>query len=99
MKELRGIKSKKLEDLCNGPGKVGQSLAVDKDTMNGIDLLDGDFKIVDGGLKDFSVGVSRRVNIDYAEEWIDKPWRFYVEGNTYVSKVDFSKKPEAKKKK
>lgn len=99
MKELRGIKSKKLEDLCNGPGKVGQSLAVDKDTMNGIDLLDGDFKIVDGGLKDFSVGVSRRVNIDYAEEWIDKPWRFYVEGNTYVSKVDFNKKPEAKKKK
>ena len=39
--------------------------------------------------------MSRRVNIDYAEEWIDKPWRFFVKNNTYVSKVNF----EAKKKK
>ena len=47
------------------------------------------------------MGVSRRVNIDYAEEWIDKPWRFYVEGNSYVSKVSFKdpvKKKESKKK-
>ena len=43
------------------------------------------------------MGVSRRVNIDYAEEWIDKPWRFYVQGNTYVSKVNFN--APAKKKK
>ncbi len=78
MKKLRNIKSPKIEDLCNGPGKIGQSLAIDKDTMNGMDLLDGDFKIVDAGIEGFNMGVSRRVNIDYAEEWIDKPWRFYV---------------------
>jgi DNA-3-methyladenine glycosylase len=35
------------------------------------------------------MGVSRRVNIDYAGEWVDKPWRFFVKGNTYVSKVNF----------
>lgn len=49
----------------------------------------------------FNMGVSRRVNIDYAEEWIDKPWRFYVEGNSFVSKVNFKdpvKKKESKKK-
>lgn len=28
MKSIRNIKSNKLEDMCNGPGKVGQSLAV-----------------------------------------------------------------------
>ena len=81
--------------MCNGPGKVGQSLAVDKEKMNGMDLLDGEFKIVDAGIDNFEMGVSRRVNIDYAEEWIDKPWRFFVKGNTYVSKVNF----EAVKKK
>ena len=66
-----------------------------------MDLLEGEFKIVDAGFKAFNMGVSRRVNIDYAEEWIDKPWRFYVEGNSFVSKVNFKdpvKKKESKKK-
>ena len=89
MREIRNIKSNKLEDLCNGPGKVGQSLAINKEKMNGMDLLDGEFKIVDAGINNFEMGVSRRVNIDYAEEWIDKPWRFFVKGNTFVSKVNF----------
>ena len=66
MKSYRNIKSPKIEDLSNGPGKVGQALNIDKQKMNGMDLLDGQFKIVDGGLKNFSMGVSRRVNIDYA---------------------------------
>lgn len=29
IQNLRNIKSNKVEDLCNGPGKVGQSLAVE----------------------------------------------------------------------
>jgi len=53
--------------MCNGPAKVGQSLAIDKEKMNGIDLLDGEFRIVDVGIKDFEMETSRRVNIDYAE--------------------------------
>ena len=39
IRELRNVKSNKVEDLSNGPGKVGQALAVDKATMNGMDLL------------------------------------------------------------
>lgn len=61
--------------------------------------MKGQFKIVDGGLKGFSVGTSRRVNIDYAEQWIDKPWRFFIEGNKYVSKVDVEGPPKPKVKK
>lgn len=53
IKKMRALKSSKTEDLCNGPGKVGQSLAVDKDSMNGIDLTQGPLRIVDGGIKDF----------------------------------------------
>lgn len=41
--------------MCNGPGKVGQSLAIVKDTMNGIDLTQGDFKIVDAGITNFDM--------------------------------------------
>jgi len=67
MRSIRNIKSNKIEDMCNGPAKVGQSLAIDKEKMNGIDLLDGEFRIVDVGIKDFEMETSRRVNIDYAE--------------------------------
>jgi len=63
---MRNIKSNKSEDLANGPGKVGQALGIDKDKMKGIDLLAGPCRIVDGGIKDFETGVSKRVNIDYA---------------------------------
>jgi DNA-3-methyladenine glycosylase len=88
-----------MEDLCNGPGKVGQALGIDMAEMNGMSLVNDErLKIVDGGIEDFTVGVSRRINIDYAEEWIDKPWRFYIEGNNYVSKVPVSKKSKSKSK-
>ena len=28
-----------------------------------------------------------RIGIDYAEEWVDKPWRFWIKGNPFVSRV------------
>jgi DNA-3-methyladenine glycosylase len=93
---LRNIKSKKVEDLVNGPGKIGQALGIDKETMNGCDLLAGPLRIVDGGIKDFEIEVSKRINIDYAEEWIDKEWRFFIKGNSYVSKPPPPKKKEEK---
>jgi DNA-3-methyladenine glycosylase len=46
--------------------------------MNGTDLTTGKLRVVDAGLNNFKMGVSKRINIDYAEEWIDKPWRFYI---------------------
>lgn len=66
VRSLRDIKSNKVEDLTNGPGKVGQALGIDKEKMNGMDLTEGDFCIVDAGIEGFEMGVSRRVNIDYA---------------------------------
>ena len=30
----------------------------------------------------------RRINIDYAGEWVDKPLRFYVLGNKFISVKD-----------
>jgi hypothetical protein len=35
--------------------------------MNGIDLVNSKLRIVDSGISDFKVGVSKRINIDYAE--------------------------------
>ncbi len=32
------------------------------------------------------IGTGPRVGIDYAEEWIEKPWRFWLKDNPFVSK-------------
>lgn len=63
--KARNIKSNKTEDLTNGPGKVGISLGITMG-MNGMDLTKGEFRLVDGGIKDLKMGISRRINIDYA---------------------------------
>ena len=46
----------------------------------------GDFYIEDAELEKFEIVETTRIGIDYAEEAIDFPWRFYIKGNKYISK-------------
>ena len=39
----------------------------------------------EGTALDFITVETKRINIDYAEEYIDKPWRFYIKNNPFVS--------------
>ena len=75
--------------LGNGPGKLCQSLNITKD-LYGIDLTDkgGELLVIDDELCIPGKNLVRtaRVGIDYAEEFKDVPWRFYIKGNRYVSK-------------
>ncbi|KAM3147379.1 hypothetical protein pb186bvf_000630 [Paramecium bursaria] len=85
VKELRKMKSNKLQDLSNGPGKVGACLQLDK-SHNAIDLVNSqDIYIIDNSVQ-YEIEASKRINIDYAEEWTDMLWRFTIKGNSYVSK-------------
>lgn len=71
--------------LCQGPGKLCKALGLDKQHY-GVDLLKDRLFLLPGGLKEGEeVGTSPRINIDYAAEYKDKPWRFYVRGNLCVS--------------
>lgn len=89
IKENRVIKSKKIEDLTNGPGKLCQALAIDK-KLNGYDLISGnDLYIINDNNynhQEYDIVADKRINIDYAEEYKDKLWRFYLKGNPFVSK-------------
>jgi DNA-3-methyladenine glycosylase len=79
--------TKKMVDLTNGPGKVTSSLNIHKD-HNSLDLCDSeDVYLEDDGFCDFDTDRSVRIGIDYAEEYIYKPWRFFVKDNSYVSKA------------
>jgi DNA-3-methyladenine glycosylase len=72
------------KSLTNGPGKLCGALSIDRN-LNGLDLCDDVVYIEEGESKAFNIVTTKRVGIDYAEEAKDFPWRFYIEGNEYVS--------------
>lgn len=88
IKKNRNIKSEKTADLTNGPGKLCEALAIGKE-LNGYDLISGDqLYIKDSDEKtNFEIVSSKRINIDYAEEYRDKHWRFYIKNNPFVSVI------------
>ena len=73
-------------DIASGPGKLCRALAIDKE-LNGEDLSGRLLWIEDRNLKVGPIRSSPRVGVDYAGEYKDKPWRFYVDGNPHVSRV------------
>ena len=72
--------------LTAGPGRLSVALGIDRN-LDGYDLLqDKTIWISEGIHMDESLIISSpRIGIDYAEEWVDKPWRFTIKGNQWVS--------------
>jgi len=71
-------------NLTNGPGKLCMALNITKE-HNGLDLCEDTLYVEEGEEEDFNIITSKRIGIDYAEEAKDFPYRFYIEGNPYVS--------------
>lgn len=68
--------------LTNGPGKLCAAFGISR-AHNGRDLTRGNLFLSEGEVG--AVGRSRRVGVDYAGRWAERPWRFYERGNPYVS--------------
>lgn len=83
-KNYRHIKSKKVEDLTNGPGKLCKALHIDK-TLSGMSVTTPGVLYIEEGDKPLQIVCDKRINIDYAEEYRDKEWRFYIKDNKFVS--------------
>ena len=84
MRNRRG----KMQDtnLTSGPGKLCIAMGIDRG-FNGEDLTGERIwveKFRSFGNDDIASGP--RVGIDYADEFAEMPWRFWVKGNPYVSK-------------
>jgi DNA-3-methyladenine glycosylase len=74
------------KNLTSGPGKLCIALGIDR-TFNNEDLLGKkvwleDFKAI----SDSEISRGKRIGIDYAEEFAEKPWRFWVKDNLFVSR-------------
>ena len=73
-------------ELTSGPGRLCLALGIDR-KLDKADLL-GDRVWLEDGISISPRQIARgpRIGIDYAEKWIDKPWRFWVKDNPFVSR-------------
>ena len=67
------------KNFLNGPGKLCRGLALTRE-QNGLDLTDrcGPLYVCDGPTP-AHIQTGKRIGIDYAQEAVDFPWRFYTE--------------------
>ena len=74
-------------ELTSGPGRLCLALGIDR-RLDKADLL-GERVWIEEGISISPSQIARgpRIGIDYAEEWIKKPWRFWVRDNPFVSRL------------
>jgi DNA-3-methyladenine glycosylase len=73
-------------NLTNGPGKLCIALGIDRQ-LDRADLLSDRVWLEDyERMKISRIAKGPRVGIDYAEDWIEKPWRFWIQDNPFVSR-------------
>ena len=87
MRRLRDNPQKET-NIASGPGKLCMAMSIDK-TLNGANLLGNVLWLEDRDLPPDPISVSPRVGVDYAGEYKDKPWRFFVDKNPHVSRARF----------
>ena len=70
----------------SGPGLVCRALDIDR-SCTGLDLT-GDTLILERGreVADADVSTGPRIGVDYAGEWAQRPWRFWITSSTAVSR-------------
>ena len=84
MRERRG--QMKDTNLTSGPGKLCIAFGIDK-SFDKEDLLGGRVWIEEGEkFSTDSIACGKRIGIDYAEEYAEKPWRFWIKNNSFVSR-------------
>jgi DNA-3-methyladenine glycosylase len=81
----RRRRTEEQRNLASGPGKLCQAFAIDK-SLNGADVCAGVLYIEDRGEPAPKILATPRIGVDYAGKWKDKPWRFLIRGNEFVSR-------------
>lgn len=74
--------------IANGPGKLCRWMGLDK-SFYGIDMVTSKKIYLTEGepVKPSQIVASKRINIDYAQEWAGKLWRFYIKNNPFISQT------------
>jgi len=76
--KLDEMNSYQRKNFLNGPGKLCKGLALTR-AENGLDLLGDELYVMDAPPPAAQIHVGKRIGIDYAQEAVDFPWRFWLE--------------------
>ena len=87
MRERRGIE--KVENLCNGPGKLTRAFGITNE-HNNLSLLDGKELQLHDSREKPEIQVTGRVGLTVGREL---PLRFFIKGDRFVSKASNIHKP------
>ncbi len=73
--------------IPSGPGRVCRYLQIDR-SFNGADVCGSVLYVEDRGEKVLPEEIlsAPRVGVPYAGPWSEKPWRFFIRGNPFVSR-------------
>ena len=69
-----------------GPGNLCRALAVRRERHNGLDLTGDVLFLEDAPAPAERIVASPRVNVPFAGSWADRPWRYALLGNRFVSR-------------
>ncbi len=76
-RDLSQLTAYQRKNFLNGPGKVCKAMAITR-AHNGLDLTGEILFLCGGGLPAGEIHAGKRIGIDYAEEAVDFPWRFWI---------------------
>jgi DNA-3-methyladenine glycosylase len=75
-----------IDAKTSGPGLLCRALGIDR-RRNGFDLTSEElFVAAPGKSTRFRITKRPRIGVDYAGEWAQKPLRFYIQDNPFVSR-------------
>ncbi|MFL6717558.1 MAG: DNA-3-methyladenine glycosylase [Burkholderiaceae bacterium] len=75
-----------LHGKTSGPGLLCKAMGIDR-RLNGHDFCSATLHVLPRPAGQAAAVVKRpRIGVDYAGEWAARPLRFYLEGNSYVSR-------------
>jgi DNA-3-methyladenine glycosylase len=83
-------KTKKIENLCNGPGKLTQAFGITKkqNDMSLTDCADNSLQVLDGEkIQETEIVTAARIGLAKGQG-DDLMLRFYIDGNRFVSKIN-----------
>ena len=78
--------TRRMLSLCSGPGRMCSAMGITRE-LYGEDLCGGRLYILENVYPKMKAVASTRIGIDYAGDSREYLWRFFIDGNKYVSQA------------